>query len=286
MSEQPTEQFGNHNQPPEDLSIHTYYERWGLISGLSYEQTSTVWLAAESYYDALPYHNFSHATEVLWTSMALADECAAHDVVVNRSVLLGAALFHDAGFHTSMEGHASKEAHSVALFKEEAPCLGFNDDQIERIERAILATKFGNTAHALEDKIIVRADLDNIGGDYKRLFMRKTELLRQESLLLNNEADEPFSRVIFLKNSIKILATYLSNDLSLGEFDNQRWRRRAHRNLMRLSVEFARTQGIPTINFIQSLGSVATSFLVDKHFVRKKDSPRRDENTKKDELQT
>lgn len=236
------------------LDVVRFWEQYGPTSGYEYTELQIMWQAAKDSYGALPYHNFRHAKEVLWASMELAAVCEANNQPLNRRILVAASLFHDSQYHLSTGEHASKEAHSVAYMREQARNIALTESEIAATGQAIMATKFGVTPKSREDVALVRADMQNVSGNYISSFRAKTNMLWEEALLLNEGASPP-NHVEFIRTSIHVISTYLSNDLSLGEFDDFSWLRRARLNLEQLAVEYALLQGITATRFLQNIGS-------------------------------
>jgi hypothetical protein len=253
--------------PPENnptnevaLTLDAFWTRWGERSGFTREQLDMAWADAENQYGELPYHNFEHALETLWGTMELTDLCEQNGVEVNRKTLIGAALFHDAGYDRDAPDYGSKEAYSAALFELFAPSYGYAAEEIAIGKQAILATKVSAKPESIEDKILVRADLKNLGEDYTSSVLRKTNLLKEESKILKGNDFNPMQ---FAADSICVVATYLGNDLSLGEFE-ENWTKRAALNIKRLIFEFAAEQSTSAAKYIQGLGSVAVVRLLNK----------------------
>jgi hypothetical protein len=170
-------------QPHDDLTPEFFWQKWGEKSGFTPDQFDHLWKESALWYTDWPYHNFSHAKETLWETMHLADFCERFDYQVNRKALIAGTLFHDAGYHMDHEsfGYESKEEYSAQLLGRHAHDYGMYEDDIVIAMNAIRATRLGAPAPGLHDKIIVRADIANIGGDFDREFAPKTELFRLDS---------------------------------------------------------------------------------------------------------
>lgn len=243
-----------------ELTFDNFWEQWGEQSGFGRRVLSRLWADAETQHIDLPYHDFQHVQETTWKAMELADLCEAHACPVNRRALLGAALFHDAGYHEALAASQSKEARSSDIFESRASKYGYKDDEVAVAKQAILSTARDIQPVSLEDKILVRADLSNVGGDFKKSFQPNTELLREECQRLYGHKPAQWA---FALDSIRILADYLSNDLSLGEFDKRDWSKRATSNLFRLAEELAKHRGEEVSKFITALGSTAMNKLFE-----------------------
>ncbi|MFD2786327.1 HD domain-containing protein [Hymenobacter rubripertinctus] len=106
------------------------------------------------------YHGLHHTLDVTEQALGLAAAegiTGAEDLLVLRT----AALYHDAGFLTTYQGH---EAAGCALARQVLPGFGYCPAQIERISQLILATQMpqqpGNSHLA---RILCDADLDYLG---------------------------------------------------------------------------------------------------------------------------
>jgi len=253
------------SQPsPENFSEALTYESFWLIHGeiCGFDEATMrqIWTEAECQYtDELPYHNFFHVTETLSIALNLADQRGANDTIVDRRALIVATLFHDAGYQDDHKatGFNSKEERSVSIFKFHADKYGMTADEMATGENAIMATKPGQKPVSVEDKILVRADLDNVTGDFEG-FIGKTHLLRNEAKLLGGYKSD----VVFTVTSMRVLAEYISNDLSLGDWETNHWSLQASKNIRRLVVEVAKHQGESMTHFVQELGSVTLNKLL------------------------
>ncbi len=79
-----------------------------------------------------------------------------------RQRLRVAAAFHDLGHVVDSLDH---ERIGAAIAREVLPLLGFGDDELNRIEGMILATRLPQTPVNDEQCLLVDADLDSLGRD-------------------------------------------------------------------------------------------------------------------------
>lgn len=110
--------------------------------------------------DFRTYHAMEHTLDVLDAAMRLADREGVEGE--ERQLLATAALFHDAGYIVQAEGH---ERGSCKLAKEHLPHYGYNEQQIVRICRLIMATGVPQGAQDTLSMILCDADLDYLGRD-------------------------------------------------------------------------------------------------------------------------
>lgn len=244
--------------PQENLTLDQFQLMWGDKCGLTPEQQEQAWEDAKVWYVDLPYHNFQHAKETLWESMRLADVCEENGLTVNRKALVIGALFHDAGYfrNHNEEGFETKEEYSVFVMNAYASRYQLEGEGLELAESAIIATTRGSQVRTLEDKILRRADLMNIAGNYAEDFLSKTRLLHKE---IETLSDKTVNIWDFAVEGIKILSDFLHDDLSFGEFDriNNRmsvFQFRAIENLKHLTQEIAQETGQRIVDLGKKLG--------------------------------
>ena len=152
-----------------------------MITGVNIEQLTEP--ARGFYSSALPYHNFNHAKEVDAQAWLLAEQLENVGVEVNRDVVQVAAFWHDAGYienHLQL-GFQTKEQYSAHLADEFLKTHGTNDIFRRAVHNTILATTDGVSRQTVEELLIHRSDIANIGGLY--------EEFREHTINLWNEND-------------------------------------------------------------------------------------------------
>lgn len=254
--------------PPEQ-TVDAFWDTWGEVSGYDRAQLDAIWYDAESLYSRLPYHDFEHATGVLWKCMELADLCEANGVAVNRRLLVAAAPHHDSGYFEDhvRYGYDSKEAYAGDILVALHERYGLSAEEAETARNMIMKTKLGERPVTLEEKILVRADLANVSAGYEE-FLANNDRMRRESELLN---PKNYHSVSFIGNTLKILCKYFSNDLRLGDFEDYSYRRRAIENLRRLANETAWSEGRSALGYIQGLHSdLVNKMLIPRLPLRRK----------------
>ncbi|SDF36369.1 Predicted metal-dependent phosphohydrolase, HD superfamily [Dyadobacter soli] len=107
------------------------------------------------------YHGIHHTLDVV---NAAAEIAALEGITDEESLALlrTAALYHDAGFMATYQGH---EEAGCALAREVLPGLGYNATQIEAICGMIMATKIPQSPKNTLEKVICDADLDYLGRE-------------------------------------------------------------------------------------------------------------------------
>ncbi|HEX5743957.1 MAG TPA: hypothetical protein VFX84_00690 [Candidatus Saccharimonadales bacterium] len=246
-----------------------FWSQWGEKAGFGRQQFETLWTDAGKQYIDLAHHNFDHAQRVLWDAMCLADACEGNGIEVNRKALIGAALFHDAGYYqrAALDDTASKEAYAARILRAYATQqeYGMSTEDIVVGIQAILSTEVERVPVSIEDKILVRADLMNIGGDYKTSVTPTTERLLEEARVLEGTSDDPApGRLPFMHRSIRVIAGYLVHDLSLGPFDKKEWLEQAVGNLLRMIRETAAEESRSASDLVKELGSSAVTKLFNR----------------------
>jgi predicted metal-dependent HD superfamily phosphohydrolase len=108
----------------------------------------------------LSYHSVDHVKDVYTAAENIGklEHISAYDM----QLLLTAALFHDSGF---MHGPNNHEEESCRIASEYLPGFNYSDDEIEKINGMIMATKLPQTPRTPLEEIICDADLDYLGRD-------------------------------------------------------------------------------------------------------------------------
>ena len=90
--------------------------------------------------------------------IALSEKISDHD----RELLLTAAYFHDAGY---IREYAPNEPIAARMAGRILKLIGFNPDEIEMIQKMILATDLAVKPQTHVEKILCDADLDHFGRE-------------------------------------------------------------------------------------------------------------------------
>jgi hypothetical protein len=257
---------GHYEIPDEPLQAQEkFWSQWGEQAGFSREQFNLIWADASEQYIDLAHHNFGHAQQVLWDAMCLVDMCEANGVKVNRKALIGAALFHDGGYYQRalQDDPTSKEVHAAMMFEAYARQrdYGLEPEDIHIGAHAIRSTESTRRPIYIEDKILIRADIMNVSGDYETSVEPVTKSLLEEARMLEGDDGQTPSRVQFMHRSIKVIASYLIHDLSLGSFDTKDSLEKSVRNLLRMIRETATEESRSTADLVKGLGSHAVTNL-------------------------
>lgn len=126
------------------------------------------------------YHNVAHTKDVI----DAAEHIGRHEQIgeSESTILLTAALFHDAGFLVAADGH---EAHSCHMARTYLPHYLYNEQQTDQVCSLIMATKTPQQPKSHLEQIICDADLDYLGRED---FFDISEKLYQEMTCLGTIA--------------------------------------------------------------------------------------------------
>jgi len=118
-----------------------------IIKRLSEELCSTLY-----------YHNTEHTLSVI----EAAEKIAKYENITEDEITLvkTAALFHDSGFLLQYD---KNEAIGCEISKEILPKYGYNDNEIGKISKIIMATAIPQTPKNKLEEILCDADLDYLG---------------------------------------------------------------------------------------------------------------------------
>lgn len=260
-------------QPPRDFDA--FVSNWGEVAGFdNLEQFRRLWSVAEQSYSnpSLPYHKFEHALDVLWKSMELVDLWEANILnhtdqqeIPKRKALIIASLFHDSGFGEDYQAknNETPEAYSADLLTAAAQAENISEEDIYVARQLVLATTPGyiiknNDPLKINKKLLIRADIDNIGGDYSNDFTSANTALLKEAVILAQRNGEFVDKTIFAANALKILSSYIDQKPILSPLWDTMysdWYTNARRNIKKYAREQAAFNEQDYIYFVRSIGS-------------------------------
>lgn len=198
-------------------------------------------MAAEELYDsAMPYHNFGHARYVAGEAARIVDKCRKEHVDIDADAVYLAALFHDAGYHKDHVklGFETKEAYSAHLADQVLREAGIDEETLDKVRDAILATHYEAHCSSNEAKAVRAADLSGLAADYA-VFKENAEKLRVEhELLAGDKVAWPAWKHRVLEN----VELYLQEDMHLtGDYYDERgesvFHKRTRANLTQLLAD-------------------------------------------------
>jgi ligand-binding sensor domain-containing protein/class 3 adenylate cyclase/predicted metal-dependent HD superfamily phosphohydrolase len=143
----------------------------------------------------LYYHGLHHTIDVRDAAERIgkAEGVEGEDM----HVLKTAAMFHDAGF---VKQYFKNEPIGVEMSKEILPQFGYSPEQIEAIEKMIMATQIPQSAETLLEKIICDADLDYLGREED--FFQIGDTLKMELMArgkVNSDKEWDVIQIAFLE---------------------------------------------------------------------------------------
>jgi uncharacterized protein len=153
----------------------------------------------------LTYHGLHHTMDVFETTAELCK--MEHINGENSTLLLTAALFHDAGFLINNKEH---ELLGCQIVREHLPDFDYSAEQIETICGMIMATKIPQSPKNHLEQILCDADLDYLGReDFFRIGDTLYEELRSYHVL-KDERSWNRLQVGFLESHTFFTATNLA----------------------------------------------------------------------------
>ena len=133
----------------------------------------------------LYYHGLPHTLDVAQVAQELATAEGVTDAE-SLGLLRTAALYHDAGFLHTYQGH---EARGCALARATLPDFAFSPAQIEQICALIMATKYPQEPLSHLAQILCDADLDYLGRpDFVSISTSLFHELTAQQLIANERA--------------------------------------------------------------------------------------------------
>lgn len=108
----------------------------------------------------LYYHSIDHTIDVCSSALSIAREENVHPT--DMALLETAALYHDSGITVIYKGH---ELASAKIAREVLPGFGYNNQDIKKIEKMIIATQLPQKPGDKLSEILCDADLDYLGRD-------------------------------------------------------------------------------------------------------------------------
>jgi ligand-binding sensor domain-containing protein/class 3 adenylate cyclase/HD superfamily phosphodiesterase len=142
---------------------------------------------AEELPDDLYYHAIQHTEDVRDAAERIGklEGVDGEDMMVLKT----AAMYHDAGF---TKQYFKNEPIAVEMAKEILPNFGYSPEQIESIEKMIMATQVPQTASTLLERILCDADLDYLGREdfYPIAEKLKKELMARGKITDDRQWDE------------------------------------------------------------------------------------------------
>jgi len=164
---------------------------------MEYEKLNKIILKRlrENLPEHLSYHSVMHVKDVIDAVEKIAKSEAVNDE--DLVLLKTAALFHDTGFLFGSKNHEEKSCEIAAEYLLE---YGFSQDQLDKINGMIMATKIPQTPKNHLEQIVADADLDYLGRD--DFFVIGDKLFEELSMfgIVNSERDWNLLQEKFLES--------------------------------------------------------------------------------------
>jgi len=164
---------------------------------MEYEKLNKIILKRlrENLPEHLSYHSVMHVKDVIDAVEKIAKSEGVNDE--DMVLLKTAALFHDTGFLFGSKNHEEKSCEIAAEYLLE---YGFSQDQLDKINGMIMATKIPQTPKNHLEQIVADADLDYLGRD--DFFVIGDKLFEELSMfgIVNSERDWNLLQEKFLES--------------------------------------------------------------------------------------
>lgn len=164
---------------------------------MEYEKLNKIILKRlrENLPEHLSYHSVMHVKDVIDVVEKIAKSEGVNDE--DLVLLKTAALFHDTGFLFGSKNHEEKSCEIAAEYLLE---YGFSQDQLDKINGMIMATKIPQTPKNHLEQIVADADLEYLGRD--DFFVIGDKLFEELSMfgIVNSERDWNLLQEKFLES--------------------------------------------------------------------------------------
>ena len=145
----------------------------------------------------LHYHSVFHTLDVLEAAERLMD---VHGTDFHMyQIVQAAAILHEIGM---IQSYADHETASAEIAWKICPEFGFSQEEIERVNEHIMATRMPQNPQTLTEKILCDADLDYLGRSDYQIISHK---LRLEWI---NLMEYPASLVVWYKGQLDFLSNH------------------------------------------------------------------------------
>ena len=170
-------------------------------------------IASQMYEPKMPYHNFGHAVTVTRYSESIIEKCKAEGVPLDEKVVYYSLIFYDAGYHEDhvAKGFASKEAYSAELAEPALRDYGVDEETIQKVKAAIMATHIDAQCYSNEDIAVRASDLSDLAADYAT-FKLNAVRLKEEHELMHGESVAWAAWTLGVKDNLEL---FLREELKL-----------------------------------------------------------------------
>jgi predicted metal-dependent HD superfamily phosphohydrolase len=114
--------------------------------------------------DGIKFHDADHTLHPTRGVVSVANRIAISENVSEneRELIIAAAYFHDTGYIREYDKNEPIAARTAGRILK---IIGYNPDEIEKVQKMILSTDLDREPTTLIEKILCDADLDNLGRD-------------------------------------------------------------------------------------------------------------------------
>jgi predicted metal-dependent HD superfamily phosphohydrolase len=138
--------------------------------------------------DAIKFHDINHTLHPTRGVVAVANKIAISENISehDRELLIAAAYFHDTGYIREYEKNEPIAARMAGRILK---LIGYKPDEVEKVQKMILATDPAREPKTHVEKILCDADLDNLGReDFFKLDGKLREGRRARGIDVSDDA--------------------------------------------------------------------------------------------------
>jgi uncharacterized protein len=138
--------------------------------------------------DGIKFHDINHTLHPTRGVVAVANKIAISENISehDRELLIAAAYFHDMGYIREYEKNEPIAARMAGRILK---LIGYKPDEIEKVQKMILATDFAREPKTHVEKILCDADVDNLGReDFFKLDGKLREGRRARGIDVSDDA--------------------------------------------------------------------------------------------------
>lgn len=180
---------------------------------LSSAEQEALMFASDLFKNNLPaqylYHDYNHTLETITICQEMADYYQLKEA--DKHLLIISSIFHDTGHTKDYKNHEEEGAQIAKNYLQQKD---YPEEQIRKIEKLILSTRYDQQPQGLLEEILHDADIINLG---KKSFFNKGKLLRLEweFFLDKHYTDQEWEKLQFeFLSSHKFLTSYAQEKYS------------------------------------------------------------------------
>jgi hypothetical protein len=168
--------------------------------------------------DGIKFHDINHTLHPTRGVVANANRIALSENISesDRELLIAAAYFHDTGY---IREYKKNEPIAARMAGRILKLIGYKPDEIETVQKMILATDLQNEPQTHLEKILCDADLDNLGReDFFKLDGKLREGRRARGMDVSDDAR-------WYKETLEIVKNhqyYIDSQIKLREKGKQK----------------------------------------------------------------